>query len=277
MDSIGSGELFVIAVVVLLAIDPRTAGRWWGKFLRLRDRLMTARADLEHEVGLRLDDEPPPPATPDPQTRLRRWATERVERLGVSEYEQAPDRILQRLRSWPLYQQATAVAAFWSLPGELPMGPVLEGILADGKTLWMPWLGPQKGSMDMAGVSDLDADLVEGRWNTREPREDLRQTAFPLGGVVLVPGSVFDLQGGRIGKGAGFYDRWLARRPDAIPVGLGWDIQVHPGRLPLRGHDIPMQHLLTDNRLVTFRAIEVEPSPIGGESGPSHPMEEDHA
>ena len=54
-------------------------------------------------------------------------------------------------------------------------------------------------------------------------------------------------------------------------------ISAEAGLLSLRGHDIPMQHLLTDNRLVTFRAIEVEPSPIGGESGPSHPMEEDHA
>lgn len=276
MDAIGTGELFVILVVALLAIDPRTAGRWWGRFLRLRERLMNVRADLEQEVGLHLDDSPSAPA-PDAQTRLRRWATERVEHLGVSEYEQAPERILRRLRSWPPYQQAGAVAAFWSLPGELPMGPVLEGILADGKTLWMPWLGEAKGTMEMASVADLDRDLVEGRWHTREPRPERREPRFPPGGLVLVPGSVFDLHGGRIGKGGGFYDRWLARRPDCIAVGLGWDVQVHPGRLPLRGHDIPMQHLLTDNRLVTFRAIEVEPSPIGGEDGPSHPMEDHHA
>jgi len=276
MDSIGTGELFVILVVSLLAIDPKTAGRWWGKFLKLRRRLMAVRADLEQEVGLQLD-EVASAAPEDPGVRLRRWATGRIEQLGVAEYEQAPDRILRRLRGWPAYQQAGAVAAFWSLPGELPMGPVLEGILADGKTLWLPWLGEAKGAMDMAAVTDLDRDLVEGRWGTREPRPELRGAPFPLAALVLVPGSVFDLQGGRLGKGGGYYDRWLARRPDAITVGLGWDVQVHPGRLPLRGHDIPMQHLLTDNRLVTFRAVEVEPSPIGGEGGAAHPMEEDHA
>lgn len=257
MDSIGSGEIFVILVVALLALDPRTAARWWRKFQALRGKLFDLRAELEREVAATAGiadppDEPGLPAKPDTRARLRRWASERVEALPPEQVEQAPAALSRRLRAWDLYRDAKAVAAFWPLAGELPLESALQCILDDGKELWLPWLGQERGHMDMARVENLGRDLAAGRWNLREPREALRGGRLPEGALVLVPGSVFDLHGGRIGKGGGFYDRWLALRPDVTAVGTCWDAQVHPGRLPLAPHDIAMHHLLTDLRLVPF-------------------------
>lgn len=258
MGSVGSGELLVILVVALLALDPRTAGRWWRKLQALRRKLLDLRADLEREVGdaAGIADSPDAstqPERPDVRTRLRLWASERVDVLPPERLEEAPEALRKRLLAWDLYRDAKAVAAFWPLAGELPLESVLQGVLDDGKELWLPWLGQERGQMDMARVENLERDLVAGRWNLREPRETLRNGRLPEGALVLVPGSVFDLHGGRIGKGGGFYDRWLALRPDVVAVGACWDAQVHPGRLPMAAHDIAMQHLLTELRLVPFR------------------------
>jgi len=276
MDSIGSGELFVILVVALLALDPKTAGRWWSKFRRMQRRLLDVREDFEREVRASVEAEEPP-RRETAQTRLRRWATDRVASLGQLEIDEAPQKLLDRLRNWDGYRNATSIAAFWPLTGEIPLEPVLRAFQADGKQLWLPWLGEAEGSMDMAPVTDLETDLAVGKWNLREPKDELRGSRLPDGALVLVPGSVFDLHGARIGKGGGFYDRWLALRPDVVAVGACWDAQVHPGRLPVSDHDIPMHHLLTENRLVTFRSAELAPPPSGTGEAAANPTEETHA
>lgn len=131
--------------------------------------------------------------------------------------------------------------------------------------------------MEMGRVEDLSLDLQEGPWGTREPLATRRGEVFPVSGLVLVPGKVFDLHGARIGKGKGYYDRWLARRTDVHPVGVAWEAQVHPGRLPSSQHDMPMRSLLTEERLVTFRTAVIEPAPNGPEISTANATEDDHA
>lgn len=252
MGTIGAGEIFVIALVALFALDPKTVGRWWAKLRALRMRLMDMKDELVREVEVAATEPAPPPREP-PKVRLRKWARERVEALGQTEIDAAPDRLVARLRSWETYQQAMDVAAYWPMRREIPLEPVLRAILHDGKTLWLPRVIEGDGRMEMVPVRDLDADLVPGRWGQREPRQELSGLAIPLGSLVLVPGEVFDLHGSRIGKGGGFYDRWLASRSDVVATGCCWDVQVHPGRLPTEPHDAPMIHLLTEQRLASFR------------------------
>ena len=275
MDSIGAGELLIILVVGLLAIDPRTAGRWWAKFRSIQRRLMDVREDFEREVRSVVDD-PVPAVRESVQSRLRTWSRERVMALGQSEWDTAGEKILERLRQTPEYKKACDVAAFWPLALEVPIRPVLEAILADGKTLWLPWLSVQPGEMQMARVGNLESDLVEGRFRTREPRPELRRSVFPENGLVLVPGEVFDLHGARIGKGGGYYDRWLALKPMAKRMAVAWDAQVHAGKLPQSAHDMQMNVLVTENRLVNFAAAQPAPS-FQGEVAAPNSAEESNA
>jgi len=274
MDSIGSGELLIILVVGLLAIDPKTAGRWWSKFRKVQRRLMDVREDFEREVRATVETEPV--RRESVQSRLRTWARERVMALGQTEWDAAPGQILARLRTLEAYRQATDVAAFCPLALEVPARAALEGILADGKKLWLPWMDAEPGIMDMAPVANLDSDLVEGRFHTRQPKPELRVGSFPENGLVLVPGEVFDLHGARIGKGGGYYDRWLALKPMVKRVGVAWDAQVHPGKLPQSPHDQQMNTLLTEVRLVNFGAIQAIP-PVSERVAKENSVEESNA
>jgi len=274
MDSFSSGEVLVIAVVSLLALDPKSAGKWWSKFRQMQRKFLNIRQDLEREIRSSIESEPVQRESI--QTRLRNWSRERVMALGQTEWDSAPGQILARLRSLEEYRNATDVAAFWPLAFEIPLRPTLEGILADGKRLWMPWLDGQPGFMEMAPVEDLETDLVEGRFQTKEPKHERRKDIFPEKGLVLVPGEVFDLHGARIGKGGGYYDRWLALRPSVKKVGIAWDAQVHPGNLPQSAHDQQMNFLLTEVRLVNFAPPGAIP-PVVVDRSPAISVEESNA
>jgi 5-formyltetrahydrofolate cyclo-ligase len=66
----------------------------------------------------------------------------------------------------------------------------------------------------------------------------------------VVPGVGFDLRGGRLGRGSGHYDRYLAHNP--VPtLGLAYGCQVVQA-VPLAAHDRPMSALATERRLWVF-------------------------
>ena len=69
--------------------------------------------------------------------------------------------------------------------------------------------------------------------------------------LVMVPGTAFDLRGGRMGQGKGYSDRLLANaRPDAPLVALAFDCQIF-GTIPVAGHDVFMDEVLTESRTIT--------------------------
>ncbi|NNE97042.1 MAG: 5-formyltetrahydrofolate cyclo-ligase [Acidimicrobiales bacterium] len=70
--------------------------------------------------------------------------------------------------------------------------------------------------------------------------------------AVLVPALAFDREGNRLGFGAGYYDRLLARLPDCYKIGIA-DVVID-GVLPHEDFDVPMTHLAT-----TSGVVEVEP------------------
>lgn len=253
MDSIGGGELLVIALLTLFLVDPRKVGHWVGKLRGLQRRLLAVREDVEREI--RQSMEPPEPRRQETLQRLRRWSRDRVSLLGLSELEQGGSQALARLKDWDLYSRATDVCLYMATEGEIPTRPLLEAVLADGKRLWLPYALEAPGEMEMARIDDIENDLAPGKYRLLEPVAARRGAEqLPEGALVLAPGSVFDLHGGRIGKGMGYYDRYFARRPDCIRAGLAWDAQVHPGRIPMAAHDVQMQHLLTERRFLHFAA-----------------------
>ena len=85
-------------------------------------------------------------------------------------------------------------------------------------------------------------DLRPGQFGILEPM----QAPAPLSpDVILVPGFAFTREGHRLGRGAGFYDRFLgASPPGIIKAGICFDFQIVP-ELPAEAHDVPMDLVIT--------------------------------
>ena len=63
--------------------------------------------------------------------------------------------------------------------------------------------------------------------------------------IFLVPGLAFDREGRRLGRGLGYYDRFLAKNK-ALKIGLAWSDQIHEGNLPEKPHDVSMDIIVTE-------------------------------
>jgi len=99
-------------------------------------------------------------------------------------------------------------------------------------------------------ITNPEKDLRPGYCDIPEPDSDHLAPWDPADiDVVLLPGSVFDLHGGRLGYGGGFYDRFLSQEaPQAIRIALAFEMQV-VDKVPVQDHDIPVHYLVTEKRV----------------------------
>ncbi|OKY75714.1 MAG: 5-formyltetrahydrofolate cyclo-ligase [Desulfobulbaceae bacterium DB1] len=99
-------------------------------------------------------------------------------------------------------------------------------------------------------ISDPLRDLQPGYCGIPEPDPARLHPVDPAEiDVVLVPGSVFDGRGGRLGYGGGYYDRFLAAEAcRATRIGLAFEAQVVEA-LPLLPHDQHLHYLVTEKEI----------------------------
>lgn len=115
-----------------------------------------------------------------------------------------------------------------------------------GHRLALPRIADGAETMHFAEFADpYDEDaLVEGSFGILQPVPDAEQL---VPHVVFVPLVAFTAEGARLGQGGGHYDRWLSDNPDALPIGLGWDIQ-QAETLPVEPHDRALAAIVTPTR-----------------------------
>lgn len=93
----------------------------------------------------------------------------------------------------------------------------------------------------------LSEEFARGSWGVMEP-QGTQEVNLPQISVVLVPGSVFDSSGGRLGQGAGFYDKTL-KNYKGIKVGVGYSVQIEES-IPLEDHDVEMNYIVTEKGVI---------------------------
>lgn len=167
-----------------------------------------------------------------------------------------PDRVeadgfWTQILNHPWFREAGSVMAYSALPGEVDLTTVLQEVLAQGKTLLLPRCG-ETGLMTARRVLDL-ADLETGKFGIREPSGDA--PVFPVGKIdlILVPGLAFDSRCRRLGRGGGYYDRFLTGCTGKT-MGI---CQILLPEVPVEEHDIKMNAVITADRI--FYETEVNP------------------
>ncbi len=153
--------------------------------------------------------------------------------------------VIDRLESVPEIAGARTMLAFLPIPGEVDLSEMLERRLRAGDRVALPAIDWATRAMWPGLVSGLD-DVDATRHGVRAARGDAPIVPVEDIDLVLVPGLGFDRNGGRLGRGAGFYDRFLATaglRALKIAVGFEWQIV---DALPREGHDVLMDVVVTE-------------------------------
>lgn len=120
-----------------------------------------------------------------------------------------------------------------------------HGVLVDalGPGALLPVVPPSGRVLSWARAS---GELVPGRFGLLEPAGPrLPPEALAGAAVVVVPALAVGLDGTRLGRGAGFYDRALAHAaPDAVLVGVVLDEELLP-TVPVEAHDVRLRAVVT--------------------------------
>jgi 5,10-methenyltetrahydrofolate synthetase len=180
----------------------------------------------------------------------QRQALPEAERLARSR------RVWQRLTALPCYQAAGVVLGYMAIDKEVLTDGLLRQAIAAGKLIVLPAVEAGCQQLALYAVRDLERDVAPGFRGILEPqRQRTRAVGLEEVELALVPGVAFDPQGGRLGFGAGFYDRLLSRFPAGVPkVGIAFDFQVLP-RLPRLSHDIALDAIVTESRVISRRPL----------------------
>jgi 5-formyltetrahydrofolate cyclo-ligase len=126
-----------------------------------------------------------------------------------------------------------------------------------GKTVVVPKVSWDQKRMLPVEITSLHSDLTTSGLGVREPVGG-KPVPTNLIDLVVVPGLGFTTNGYRIGRGMGFYDRFLAQDDFiGLSCGLAFEEQVVPA-LPVLDHDMPLSMLVTDGGIRRFASNCIE-------------------
>jgi 5-formyltetrahydrofolate cyclo-ligase len=192
-------------------------------------------------------------STQSAKRELRAKVQAHLRQLAPPEREAAAAQARALLREQPVWKQARSVLLFAPLPDELDVWPLLAAALAGGRTVALPRFDPQTNSYVACQVQNLVSDVKTGRFGIREPAEHCAEIPLNRLDFILVPGVAFDMQGRRLGRGKGFFDRLLAAARGTTS-GVVFDEQI-VREIPVAAHDVRVNRILTPTRWIEARPV----------------------
>jgi 5-formyltetrahydrofolate cyclo-ligase len=169
-----------------------------------------------------------------------------LKRLSAAERAEASARACALLEQQRVWQEARTLLFYAPLADEPDIWRLLMDALAAGKTVALPRYEKEQDLYVACQIREADADLRTGRFGVREPRETCDTIPLNRLDLMLVPGLAFDMNGHRLGRGKGYYDRLLSVA-GARACGVAFDEQL-VGRVPSEPHDVRVNCILTPTR-----------------------------
>ena len=187
-----------------------------------------------------------------PDNSKRRLRTEMKAQLADMSDETrraASARACDRLMGIEAFNHATVVMHYMPLVSEVDLTPVALRSFQLNKMVCVPrvdWHRREMVPVEVISFDDRVMDIDEH--GVRTPRFG-RVVSPTMLDLVVVPGLAFDPHGHRLGRGGGYYDRFLSRlRDGATKVALVFDCQIIDD-VPAVDHDVPVDAVVTDRRV----------------------------
>jgi len=140
------------------------------------------------------------------------------------------------------------VMVFTSKEKEVNTKPLILALFRQGNPVVVPIIVKEDVSLRLSHLRDFSA-LVPSTFGVPEPiGSEIPALAEDVDTIIL-PMLGFDLKGGRIGYGAGYYDRFLSKNPGLRKIGIAFACQ-EVANLPVDENDIPMDVIITENGIV---------------------------
>ncbi|HVU63381.1 MAG TPA: 5-formyltetrahydrofolate cyclo-ligase [Phycisphaerales bacterium] len=197
---------------------------------------------------------------PSLKAKMRATYLARVGQIPPAARDALSSMVMARLETLDEYASANSVLFYWPLAslGEIDFTSSIRAALKAGKAVCLPRVDWKTGLMTARRVRsfsrDLETDSAHPRFRLCQPVAAAEPVPASRIDLVIVPGVAFDRAGGRLGRGAGYYDRLLFGLPNDRPirVALAFDEQLSR-KVPTEPHDQPVHIILTPSATIRVK------------------------
>ncbi|MCQ2311832.1 MAG: 5-formyltetrahydrofolate cyclo-ligase [Paludibacteraceae bacterium] len=174
---------------------------------------------------------------------LREVLEQRRRVYDASKAELDSQTLVERISQLPQFQQAQTVMLYMPIHNEVNLKGLLD--LYEGqKTFLLPVT--HRRSMQAHPYAG-EENMIRGKYRVVEPTTPPYKGSIDL---ILVPGVAFDKQLHRLGRGGGFYDKFLRKHPQATKMGVGYDFQIYKKVLPHSLLDVKLDAIITPTKSI---------------------------
>lgn len=170
--------------------------------------------------------------------------------LSANETESRSSSLKENILSLLEYKNAKKIMAFLAMRGESNLDGFIRQALLDGKEVYIPVCLPER-QMEAGRLIDME-HFEKGPLGLRNLPAGYEVTSPESLDLVLIPGLAVSQEGIRLGMGAGYYDRYLARVPFEKRVAALWDFKVIPD-IPSEPFDQKIAKIVTDKSVIVTK------------------------
>ena len=158
---------------------------------------------------------------------LRQKLLERLLDLTEQELRRRSKNVEEKLSNLSIYKNAKVIMGYYPLKGEVDiLGKIREDFAS--KRFCFPVMDLKGKRLRIFEVRNLDKDFIFGPFGVKEPDTKItKEVNIKEIDLIIVPGLGFDREKNRLGRGAGFYDRFLSDiETSTQKVGIAFDFQI---------------------------------------------------
>ena len=174
--------------------------------------------------------------------RMRELLIQKRRMLSAEERTAQSELILSQLEKMTVFREAKTVLLYYPKNNEVDVLPLFKRYKRD-KVLLLP----------VTHRNGMTANPYEGNDKMHRGKVGLPEpTTPPFEGnidVIIVPAVAFDKEGNRLGRGGGYYDRFLKKQTHATIIGVGYDFQL-VDEVPVRKHDQKMHRIILPSQTI---------------------------
>lgn len=183
---------------------------------------------------------------------IRKFIKEKKQQMSIDEINERSAVLCRKFLAINAYQENDCILCYMSYNQEVRTEPIINAALKDGKKVALAKV-IDKERMEFVYVDSIN-DCEPGVMGIPEPKDSLLEAgpdriANENRMLVLMPGLAFDIEKNRVGYGGGYYDRYIAERPDTLftLIALCYDFQLFE-EVPHDSHDVKMNLIITENK-----------------------------
>ena len=177
---------------------------------------------------------------------IRKILRQKKEAMLPEDRLEKSQRICRHLMA--IIRDKETVMVYTSKEKEVNTVPLIHALFRQKNPVVVPIIVKEDVSLRLSYLRDFSA-LVPSTFGVPEPIGNEIPAAAEDIGTIVLPMLGFDRTGGRIGYGAGYYDRFLSKHPYLRKVGIAFACQ-EVGNLPVDENDIRMDTIITEDGIV---------------------------